>query len=361
MNKIILLTAITIGFWGCGGKGADQAAATATDSVEVFVLKKEPVVKNLSLPAELHPWERAEIYAKVEGYVKELKVDIGDRVKRNDVLVVLDAPEVSANYAKASADLQASHARYQTSLDNYERILNASQEKGAISDAELERSRNQMLTDSSFFEASKSSANAYAQLMNYLVIRATFDGVITQRNVDPGTLVGKTPRPMIVLENLSKLRLRIAIPETYTSALPESPNINFTVDAQPSKSYQATLARKSNLIDLKTRTELWEFEVSNKDSELKSGMFGNTTFNLKRSEPTFVVPYSAVITTLEKRFVIRASNGKVEWVDVLNGINTNDKMEIFGDLHEGDFLLIKPNDEIREGSILSHIKITGKD
>ncbi|MDZ7647796.1 MAG: efflux RND transporter periplasmic adaptor subunit [Cytophagales bacterium] len=175
----------------CNRKTVSQTGAPAPDSVEVFALKREAVSKTLSLPAELHPWERAEVYAKVEGYVRELKVDIGDRVKKNDVLLILDAPEVTANYAKSSADLQSAQSKYHTSRDLYKRTLSAAIEKGAVSDSEMERTKNQMLTDSANYEAAKSGANAYAQLKNYLVIRAAFDGVVTQRNVDPGTLVGK--------------------------------------------------------------------------------------------------------------------------------------------------------------------------
>ena len=90
-----------------------QAVAARADSVEVFALKKEPVSKMLKLPAELYPWERSEIYAEVEGYVKELKVDIGDRVRRNDVFVVLDAPGITAGFAEATADLAGALAKYQ--------------------------------------------------------------------------------------------------------------------------------------------------------------------------------------------------------------------------------------------------------
>lgn len=151
---------------------------------------------------------------------------------------------------------------------------------------------------------------------------------------------------MLVLENNSRLRLHVAVPETYTSALPESTSVNFTVDAQPSKKYSATLARKSNQIDEKTRTELWEFEVANNGSELKSGMYGNVSFSLQRSESSFVVPYSAVVTNLERSFVIRVRDGKAEWIDVRNGISMKDKVEIFGDLEDGDQLVSKANDEI---------------
>ena len=180
-------------------------------------------------------------------------------------------------------------------------------------------------------------------------MRAAFDGIITQRNVDAGTLVCKNQIQLLVLENLSKLRVRVAIPEIYTSAIPVSASVNFTVDAQPSKKYSATLARKSNQIDIKTRTELWEFEVSNSNQELKSGMYGNASFNLQRVEPSVVVPYSAVVTNLERSFVIRVHEGKAEWVDVRNGISMKDKVEIFGDLQEGDQLVSKANDELKAG------------
>jgi membrane fusion protein (multidrug efflux system) len=352
MNRLLVFVLLCVGLLSCVEKKNTPSATTPTDSVEVFVLKKEAVTKSLSLPAELHPWERTELFAKVEGYVRELKVDIGDRVKKNDILIILDAPEVTANSAKAIADLQAAQSRYNTSLDNYKRFVSAAREKGAISEGELERVRNQMLADSSSYEASKSSANAYEQLKTYLVIRAAFDGVITQRNIDPGTLVGKVQKPMLILENLAKLRLRVAIPEAYTSALPETPTINFTVDAQPSNRYTAKLARKSNQIDLKTRTELWEFEVVNSNQELKSGMYGNASFKLQRSEPSFVVPYSAVVTNLERSFVIRVRDGKTEWVDVRNGISMKDKVEIFGDLQIDDQLLTKANDEIKPEKVV---------
>lgn len=353
----IILASTVLFISSCDSGKKESSSAIIADSVEVFALRKEAVSKTFSLPAELLPWERAEVYAKVEGYVRELKVDIGDRVRKNDVLVVLDAPEVTANYAKSSADLQAAQSKYRTSLDVYKRTVSAGKEKGAVSDSELERVKNQMLSDSASYEAARSGANAYAQLKNYLIIRAAFDGVVTQRNIDPGTLVGKEQKPMIVLENVSKLRLRVAVPEAYTSAMPESTTISFTVDAQPSKKYSATLARKSNQIDEKTRTELWEFEVANANKELKSGMYGNASFSLKREQSSFVIPFSALVTNQERNFVIRVKDGKTEWVDVRNGISTKDKIEIFGALDEGDHLISRANDEIKPDTEMKFVKV----
>lgn len=353
MNR---LTVISISaaflFSACSEKKNETATTIVADSVEVFILKKETVTKALALPAELHPWERAEVYAKVQGYVKELKVDIGDRVKKNEVLLILDAPEVTASYAKSLADLQAAQSIYHTSLDTYRRVVNASKEKGAVSDNEMARMRNQMLSDSASYEAAKAGASADAQLKNYLVIRAAFDGVVTERNIDLGTLVVAGQKPMFVLENIAKLRLRVAIPETYTAAIPESPAISFSVDAQPYRKYSARLARKSNQIDTRTRTELWEFEVMNASGELKSGMYARASFNLQRTESSFVVPHSAVVTNQERSFVISVRDGKTVWVDVRSGIGMKDKVEIFADLQEGEKLVSKATDELKPGTAI---------
>ncbi len=348
MNHLSL-TAISLAclLSGCSGNKSQSPVSSAPDSVGVFILKKEAITKHLLLPAELHPLERTEIYAKVEGYVRELRVDIGDHVKRNDILAILDAPEITANYARAYADLQSAQSQFRTSMDNYSRTLNATREKGTVSASELERARNQMLSDSGALMSARSEADARAQLKDYLVIKATFDGVITQRNVDPGTLVGGQ-KILLVLENISKLRVDIAIPEAYTSALLDTAVIFFSVDAQPSRKYSASYARKSDQIDLKTRSELWEFNYVNSDMELKSGMYGNANIILHRREPSFVVPYSALVTNLERNFVIRLRDGKTEWISVRNGISLKDKIEVFGDLHEGDLLITKATDEIKE-------------
>jgi membrane fusion protein, multidrug efflux system len=351
LTIFILLTAVVL---ACSEKKETSNKATSSeqaDSLKVFALQKDTVSKALKLPAELHPWERAEVYAKVDGYVKELKVDIGDKVRKNDILLILDAPEVAANYAKASADLQGARAKYHTSRDTYKRFVNAAKEKGAISDNEMDRTRNQMLTDSANYVSAQSSTSAYNQLKNYLVIRSAFDGIVTERNVDPGTLVGKGTKPLIVVENLSKLRLRVAVPEAYTTAIPTSESVQFSVDAQPSEKYKGQLARKSNQIDANTRTELWEFEVTNATLDLKSGMYGSVFFTVHRSEKSFVVPYTAVVTNLERTFVIRVKNNKTEWVDVRAGINMKDNIEIFGDLNEGDQLTIRATDEIKNGHV----------
>lgn len=323
------------------------------DSVAAFQLKKEAIDKLIIFPAELIPLERAEIFAKVSGYVNALKVDIGDRVQKGQVLATLEAPEMIANYAQANADVETARSKFLGSNDAYKRILNASKVEGTIAAGELEKVKSQMMADSASLEAVRSKLVAQSQLKNYLVIRAPFNGIISQRNVDPGTLVGiNTAKPMLVVENTNSLRLRIPVPEAYTAANSEANAINFTVDAQPGITYKASLSRKAGTLNLTNRTETWEYIYRNAGNELKSGMFANASLKLGRKEPSFLVPASAIATNLERRFVIRLEDGKTEWVDVRSGINMGDKVEIFGDLNEGDILLVRATDEIKPNIIL---------
>ena len=323
------------------------------DSVSVFILEKEPVNKEISFPAELIPRERAEIYAKVSGYVKNLKVDIGDHVVQGQILTVLEAPEFFSNYSQANADVQTARSKFLGSQDFYERIVKASKVDGTVAVSELEKAKSQMMADSSSFEAAKEKLNAIAHLKDYLFIRAPFSGIITQRNVDEGTLVGNNnTKPILILEDNSKLRLRVPIPEAFSSTILDSSFIHFTVEAQPDVTYRANLSRKAGTLNLTNRTETWEFIYDNKKNQLKSGMYANAALKLRRKENSYVVPSGAVVTNLEKKFVIRVKNETAEWIDVRTGFSMNDSTEIFGNLNEGDTIIHRGTDEIKQGTLL---------
>jgi len=356
VSHIIILTLVSLNILSSGcsqSRSKREVTSSNTDSVAVFSLKKGQIDKQVIFPAELTALDKAEMFAKVSGYINEFKVDIGDHVNKGEVLVILEAPEVISNYSQVYSDEQTADSKYHTTLDTYKRLFKASKISGTVADEEMEKSKNLMLSDSSALEATKSRLKASSQLKDYLTIRAPFSGIITQRNYDPGTLVGaNNSKPLLNVENIESLRLRIPVPEAYTMAIPDTSVIQFTVDAQPGKIFRAILSRKSGSINLSNRTEIWEYIYQNKENQLKSGMFGTASIRFRRKELTFLVPESAVVTNLEKRFVIRLKDNKAELVDVKNGISQNDKVEIFGMLSEGDLLLVRATDEIKPGTKL---------
>jgi RND family efflux transporter MFP subunit len=321
------------------------------DIKNAFILKKQEVSKRMQLPAELLPYEQAEINAKVEGYVQKLLVDIGDDVKKGDLLLVLDAPEVIAQFAETNAKYQEAEANYMSSKDKYERIARASINQGVIAESEVINTHNRMLADSSAMVSARSVARAYSQLQAYLSIRAPFDGIVTKRLVDVGDFVGASGNSaLLTIESSDKLRIRVHVPESYVNSVPSGEGISFTTESVNNKSFTAKLARKSGSIDRDTRTELWEYEYQNPSSELKPGMYAMVTLHLNRPSASFVVPFPAMVTTLEKKFVIRVKEGKAEWVDVQEGISQSEGVEIFGNLNEGDILLARGSEELKPGT-----------
>ncbi|MEZ2442886.1 efflux RND transporter periplasmic adaptor subunit [Chitinophaga sp. RCC_12] len=325
--------------------------STAADTVPVFLLKQDTVKKTIELPAELIPYETAELFAKVQGFVRSMKVDLGDRVKKGQTLAVIEAPEINSRLAESEAALQSAKAKWASSRDNYERLYRASQAKtpGIVAPVDLERSRNLMLADSSTYIAASKQSQSYKEVSGYLYITAPFDGIITARKADPGALVG-TNAMLLTVQNNRTLRLRAAVPEIYTAAASPSKNIDFRVDAYPTQRFKAMLTRKSETIDPGTRTELWEFQVDNSDHLLKAGSFAYVKLPLERGTTSFIVPFAAVATTQERKFVIRVHQGQAEWVDVRQGMTVDAGIEIFGNLSAGDTLLKKATDERKPGS-----------
>jgi membrane fusion protein (multidrug efflux system) len=321
------------------------------DSVKAFILTADSVKKALSLPGELLPNENAQIRAKVQGYIKKLNVDIGSKVKKGQVLALIDAPEISTRLKELNEKVHAAQSRYRSSKDYFDRIYTASKADGVIAASELERTKNQMMADSSEYNAAVFAASSYRQFGGYLAIVAPYIGTITKRNIVVGSFVGNAnEQPLFELEDNSVLRLRVAVPEIYTNAVLLNNTGELTTRSLPDKIFKAKLVRKTGSIDNATRSELWEFEVPNTTGELKAGSYADVKLQFLRSGQTFVVPVSAVVTTLEKKFVIKASGDTLQWIDVRPGFNMGDKQEIFGDLKAGDTLVVKGNEEMKAGT-----------
>ena len=324
----------------------------AMDTISVFILKAVTLKKSVELPGELIPYEQTDLYAKVSGFVKTMNVDIGDHVHKGQILAIIEAPEINTQFVQAESSIQAAKAKWTASKDNYDRLFNASQSPspGIVAPVDLISSRNQMEADSATYEATRQQAKAYKEVSGYLYITSPFDGVITARKTDPGALVGATTMLLTVQYNKT-LRLRVAVPEIYVASASKVPSIQFGIDyIQEQKFKWITLTRKSETIDPVTRTELWEFEVNNSNHLLKAGVFANARIAIERNGQSFVIPASAIATTLERKFVIKVMQGVAHWVDINQGINTDSGVEIFGDLKAGDTLVLKSTDERKSGT-----------
>ena len=309
-------------------------------TVEVISLTRKQLERKLQIPSELIPFESVDIYPKVEGFINAIYVDKGSFVKNGELLINLTAPELEDQIQEAKAKLQSDEGIYK-------RLKAASETPGVISENELDIANKAM-------EASSAHLQFLEKTKEYLQVRAPFDGVITQRNVHTGALVGPSGAgasvPLLHIEKVSRLRLVVPIPERDVSGVSLGNKVDFTVSAFPDKVFTATVSRIPHSINTKTRTEEVELDFDNSKRELSSGMYAEVEWKVKRPYPTFFIPSSAVVTTTEKTFIIRVKDNTVEWVDVTLGGSVENLIEIFGDIKEGEGIISKATDELQEGS-----------
>jgi RND family efflux transporter MFP subunit len=287
-------------------------------------------------------------------------------VRAGQLLAVLDAPELLAQRAEAQSKLQGAEAQLaavrskaEANQSTYDRLKAASATPGVVAGNDVvlaqkavEADAGQVASAQQTIEAARQSLNAIREMEAYLRISAPFDGVITERNVHPGALVGPTGGaganvPLLRLVQESRLRLVVPVPEAYVAGVKQGTVMLFSVAAYPGQTFSGTVARIARAVDIPTRTMAVELDVTNRDGRLTPGTFCQVQWPVGRSGPSLLVPSGSVTSTTGRTFVIRVRNGRTEWVSVTTGLGSGPFVEVFGNLQAGDQVALRGTDEIR--------------
>ena len=341
MNRFSLLLVLLVGCSGAGGSSV-QPAAKREDlpRVEVARVVKQPLDAVVRLQGELSAFESVALYSRVQGYVEEMLVDRGSVVRKGQTLVRLSAPDIVAQRAEAES-------RAQEDSSTLESLKAAATTPGAVAKHDIE------IADAKL-AASRSRVETLRALESYLTLRAPFDGIVTERNVHPGALVGPqgggNAVPLLRIEQVSRLRLTVAVPEADVGTVTSGIKADFVVSAWPGASFSGTLSRVAHVVDPKTRTMPIELDVTNTDSRLAAGMFADVLWPVRRSSASLWIPATALVQTAERTYVDRVRDGAVEIIPLRRGVAKGNLLEVFGPLEEGDFVLVRGSEELREGS-----------
>lgn len=348
----LLLAALLLN--SCGEEKKEAVPFDTAPVIETFDLKKEKLSSEIRLPAELSGFRQVDLYAKVASYVKELKVDIGSQVTEGQLLIQLEAPEISSQLAAAQSRLHSLEAVYTGSNANYNRILETSKVEGTISKNDLDQALARKSSDYAQLQAARATVREIQVNQGYLQIRAPFTGIVTARNINTGAYVGPAGKgsdlPLLTVQDQKKLRLAVSVPEMYTGYLKNGDEIGFNVRSLPNDNFKAKIQRMSGALDLRLRSERVEMDVINSDNKLLPGMVAEVLLPLKAQDSTFVVPKSAVINTSEGVFVIRVKDNKTQRVEVKKGRETAESVEIFGALDANDKLVKAASEELKDGT-----------
>ena len=382
LSQIIALCVSLCLLISCGkddARGTKAGPSDPSSKVQVTTVVAQKLAMTVHLPGEVEPYEVVAVFPKVTGFVKSITVDRGSHVRAGEPIAQLEAPELIAQRSEAQSKLQAAQAqlaaaeaKVASDEGTYDHLKAAAETPGVVAGNDLfvaqkavDADRAQLKAQQGNVNAAQQALQAIAQTEAYLQVKAPFDGVVTERNVHPGALVGPAGAPgvavpMLRIETLSRLRVVVPVPEMYAAGVPEGTKVEFTVPAFPGRSFSGRIARIAHSVDEKTRTMPVELEAPNVKGELSPGTFSDVLWPVRRSYPTLFVPTTAVANTLERVFVIRIREGKTEWVDVKTGTTSDKSIEVFGNLHEGDMVAVRGTDELRPDSPVSAQQNSGK-
>jgi RND family efflux transporter MFP subunit len=313
--------------------------------VLVAKIESTPGQRAITLLGEVQPYRQATLYAKVSGYLKEVRVDKGDKVREGQILGVLESPEADQRVVANRADYAA---KAQTAA-RYRRLL----KQGVVSEQEMERATADL-------DVTAADGTRLRAMKDYAFIRAPFDGVMISRNADPGALLqaatSSTQSAMALGEiaDLSRVRVRVYLGAYDAPFVHERDAVTLWSDAQPDKKTTAAVTRLTRALDARTRTMLVEIDLDNADGALYAGAPIHVSLRVA-SPPSLVVPAEAVIVRHAQPMLAVVRGGRAVFVPVEAGDDDGTTVRVRGAVNEGEIVALRVADDVAEGAVVQPI------
>ena len=334
----------------------ELANATRQDavlSVAVTTPAQSSKPLEITLPADTQAYIDTPIYARTNGYLLHWYADIGAHVHKGEILAVIQAPELDQQVDQARSELATAQANFQIAkitADRWSRLL----AKNAVSRQEADQAASDFNARSSALASAQANLRRLQQLQSYEKVYAPFDGIITARNVDIGSLIqaGDSNTPQAQLFHMAatdKLRLYVPVPEVYAENVHNGGRVEITSDADPNHKFYGTIVRNSDAIDLSTRTLNVEVDVDNRDHKLLPGQYAFVHLLIPPSDASMTLPSNTLLFRSEGLRVGVVKNDRVQLVPVQIGHDYGAKVEIISGLSPQDQVILNPSDSLAAG------------
>src|SRR5277367_5297441 len=368
----------------CEGAGSRSPKASDGQATAAVVqVRRVPLSNTLSIAGEFLPYQEVELHAKVAGYIRNINVDIGDHVHKGQVLAVLEIPELTAQLQSASAGVRHSqeeitHAQNEVSRAeaDYEALhaastrlkqasearpgLIAEQElddataKDRSAEAQVEAAKSELGASRQQLEVSQADRQHYAALSEFSQITAPFDGVVTWRYADTGSLIqagtsNVSSMPVVKLSQVNVLRLRIPVPESLAASVRDGDPADIRVQATNER-FTGKIIRSTDSLDRSTRTMQVEVDVPNRDYKLSPGMYADVSLRIQNDPTALTLPVQAINRGSDKTTVLFVNpQNHVEEREIHTGIEGSNRIQILSGLNEGDRVIVGNLGEYRSG------------
>jgi len=382
----VLAALVSLVFVGCRDT-TSQAKAAETSAASVARVTRENLSSTLTVAGQFQPYQEVDLHAKVSGYVRHINVDIGDRVRVGQVIATLEIPELDAQVAGAKAQVrhsqseiaraqsevagaESNHAALHAAFTRLEQA--AKQRPGLIAEQELDDARAKDQDSEARVNTAKSALEATNEqlgisradnqrvqsLSDYSVVTAPFNGVITMRYADTGSLIqagtasNTQAMPLVKLAQSDLLRLRMPVPETDVPYIQNGGQVQVKVQAT-GKTFLGKIVRFARALDPSTRTMLAEVDVSNPTLALSPGMYAETVISLQQRDNVFTIPIQAVVQGESQSYVlVLDSTNHVQKKIVTLGIQGADKAEITSGLSDNEMVIVSAQTNYQVGQVV---------
>jgi RND family efflux transporter MFP subunit len=325
----------------------------AVEEVVIIHPKDNSPIDEVVLPGATQPYINSPVYARASGYLVKWYHDIGSRVKKGDLLAVVDAPELDEQLAQAQADLETSRANLDLAK------ITADRWQGLVKTRSVSKQSTDQAVDNQ--KASDSAVNSYAanqrhyaDLVGFEKIYAPFDGVITMRNTDNGWLIAagqNTPgQELFQVGQISTLRVFVAVPEVYSRAARVGSKATLTLDEYPDQTFQGTVTRTSSSIDMASRTLNTEVDIDNSKGLLLPGAYVRVHLAMPAQIHSVIVPSSTLLFRSEGLQVGVVRNDVAQLIPVSIGTDYGETVQITTGLSASDDVIENPFDSLVSGT-----------
>jgi RND family efflux transporter MFP subunit len=334
-----------------GGAGA-QARARPPPSVTVAQVEVRDVPVEVDAPVDLRPLSQAEVFSKTLGYLDAVLVDRGDRVRRGQLLALVRPSDLPDQLAAARGSLHQAQAAAALARANRERAERLAP-SGVVSQQELQAAATGAATGEASLAAAQANVAALATRLGETRIESPLDGVVAQRRLDPGALVGpgSGAGSILTVERVDVLRAFVRVNEGEGSALRIGQEARVELEALPGRTFHGAVVRIAPGLDPVARTLDAEVQVKN-GGELRTGMYGRCHVVVGLHPKAVVVPALSVLVSEGKRWAYVLRGDKVARVEVQLGVDGGDWLEVSRGLSAGDEIVTAGADVLSDGAVV---------
>jgi RND family efflux transporter MFP subunit len=336
--------------------------ANAAPPVSLQEPKLQQNASEIVLPGNMQAFTLAPIYARTTGYVKVWYHDIGSRVKKGELLAVIETPELDQQLASAKADLATASSNAHlanTTAERYKDLVSSS----AVSQQDTDNAVSQLQARNTEVASAAANVRRLEELVSFERIVAPFDGVITARNIDIGQLISadgstntagagtvRSNREIFDISAINTLRVFVNVPQIYAPDAKKGVAATLTLPQYPGRVFKGKLVRTSDSVDPATRTLLAEIDVENRSGELLPGSYTQVHLNVSRAAPALIVPVSALILEPDGLHIATVDDSHhAHILRVTPGRDFGATVEILSGLAEGQPVIANPPDSLTEG------------